>query len=207
MALDNECPLPTELSDISNLDCEQAHDQILKVLFTKPDQGFADATAYDTESNWTTRIAAIDVTKIAVSPYLVNNTTTPGGPILFGGNDNTTVRGVSRTVGEEFTELTWELHNITEEITREVRALQKFARNGQLACYLVGDNFSYFAGQTPTSDYYGIKISDMFLQGWQNFGGITAPDSRVLTIKFDPTTTDTKQFFSHSNFNPANLIN
>ena len=97
MSLDIQCPLPTEIGDITPTDCAENFGQIVKIAFQRSGYTFTDITD---ETEWDTLLAASDDTKIVISPFAENVVYPAGELITEGGDDNTTLFGQPVSVGK-----------------------------------------------------------------------------------------------------------
>lgn len=119
------CPAPSALAAIPATSCPVRFDQIQKLAFQRVQDSdpFADETALKTQSNWTTLLAASDDTKIIISPYLNNPIIPPSEALTEGGNDNTTIGGVTRLMGGGNVVVTGEFRNISIAALAKLKAL------------------------------------------------------------------------------------
>lgn len=119
------CPPPAALASIPAQSCPVRFDQIQKFAFQRKQSAapFANEAAIQTQANWTTLLAAVASTKVIVSPY-ANNIIIPQTEALTeGGNDNTTIGGVTRLMGGGNTVVTGEFRNISKEVWLALAAL------------------------------------------------------------------------------------
>lgn len=81
MSLLIDCPLPASLSVIDPTVCALNFNQIVKVAFQRSGTTFIDITD---ETEWDTFLAAVDETKIIITPFVENNTI-PAGELITEG--------------------------------------------------------------------------------------------------------------------------
>lgn len=120
-----DCPAPSALGAIPATSCPFRMDQIVKLAFQRKQSAapFANEAALQTQSNWTTLLAASDATKIIVSPFTNNVVVPPSEALTEGGNDNTTIGGVTRLMGGGNIVVTGEIRNISNSAWEALRKL------------------------------------------------------------------------------------
>lgn len=198
-----ECPLPTAIPSIPDATCPESYGLIGKIFFGIIGESFADTTDYDTEATWTTRLAAVDATKLSVTPTFNNPALAQSEPIVFGGDDNTTFDGAPQITGETSVTLEIQFYDLPQA---QYEALTEFtceAAGGRLGIILAGNNFSRYSGSTEP-DF--IKVSSAFM-GTVGLGGRTEPNQNQMTITLPAGWQKNTTLFKHTNFNPMDLVN
>jgi hypothetical protein len=96
-----QCPTPATLAAIPAMNCPIKFDQIQRIAFGRKttDARFDTEAEMITQAARTSLLAASDATKIVISLYFTDLTISVGEPIKTGGNDNTTINGISELQG------------------------------------------------------------------------------------------------------------
>lgn len=96
-----KCPPPAAIADIDPVTCPEKFGQIQRIaLRRKQTPGvpvtptFATVADLLDQTKWTAALAAADVTKIQVTPFISGLVLPPGTPITEEGDNNNTVNGV-----------------------------------------------------------------------------------------------------------------
>ena len=93
-----QCPLDATIPDLVDLDCPTKFGQIGKIAFQEVGNPFTDITD---QAEWTAALAAVDSTKVQVTPILHGQESTPAEPVTVGGaGDNTVYDGTIEIVSE-----------------------------------------------------------------------------------------------------------
>lgn len=120
------CPLPAALTTIPASSCPVKFDQVVKMAFQRSGQtSFADLTALQTLATWTPLLAAVNSTKVIVTPYFASLSFPPSEAQEEGGNDNTTVNGIPVYKGEGFVQITGVFEGLTKA---QYQALKKLTQ-------------------------------------------------------------------------------
>lgn len=94
------CPLPAAITTIPDVTCGLSIKQIQKfIIARRSDQLIATLASAALLASWTPLLAAVDNTKVQVSPFVESVVIPPSEPILEGGDDNTTIDGAPIVVG------------------------------------------------------------------------------------------------------------
>lgn len=118
------CPAPSALAAITATTCPTKFDQIQKMALGRVFAGrFADATDLGTEATWTAAKALTTSEKIVITPYLSNLVIPGSEAIKQGGNDNTTLNGVSEVMGGQMVTVTFTLKNVSAATAEALRAI------------------------------------------------------------------------------------
>jgi hypothetical protein len=210
------CPLPAEIPDIATATCLEDFGQIQKLSLQRqfasagtknafPDTGLGEIRLL---ASWTALLAAIDNTKVQVTPDVENPTSEAGAARTVGGG-NATIGGITKNIGREPSTMTFTLNAYNQGIIEDMKAYEYelaigvylFNEHGQIGC-LVDDR------DTPT-EYYPIPIAPRtFFVGDKMFGGLEAEDSNTLTYQFLPNWSDKFVVVDPTDFNPlTDLVN
>ena len=93
-----KCPAATSIATVPNMTCPETFGQIQKVAFQRlyTDagarncfEGTPDGKDIKKLAAWTPLLAAVDSTKVAMSPYIQAPTAEGGAPRTFGGGNET----------------------------------------------------------------------------------------------------------------------
>jgi hypothetical protein len=129
MSLTQTCPLPAALTAIPESACPFRFDQISKIAFQQiQTSGFMTETTVLLKATWTALLAAVDATKIVLSPPINNLVLPPTEINAEGGNDNTTIGGVRNVKGLNMVTVTGQLLNISVATKLAMQALFDFSK-------------------------------------------------------------------------------
>lgn len=203
------CPLPTALTAVGTFDCPEKLDQVVRLAFQrKQATPTFDGTAGNditVEADWNTRIAAVDNTKIVLSPFISGLTFPNSESIVNGGGDNTTVFGLPEYQGEG---------NITVEATLKdapaniVDALDLLSCESKAQAGKAGLTAFFFnrfsqimhGANFDAFEIYNFRLSSMGSEGYNasnvhmiRFDLVNSPDcwdrgKTLVTPAFDPLT-------------------
>jgi hypothetical protein len=85
------CPLAATIPSIGEVDCKEAFGLVGKLAFQRLGNPFTDITL---QAEWDAALAAVDATKIALTPLTLDSQEFPSSTtITVGGDDNTTFDG------------------------------------------------------------------------------------------------------------------
>ena len=199
------CPPAAAMGGITIPNCPVGFGQVQKLILmryysTGSTKNVFTAVEMDDLTNFNTRAAAVDGTKLQITPFVQNPESSPGEPITYGGG-NETVDGAEIIIGVNPTVLTMRLDFLPAQTLTELKALA----GEVLGVMLVDGNGQIGAAVDDVAspaNYYPIRIvqntwfvSDVVL------GGYEAPDSVNLqfslpgnwsndVVPFKPTTFD-----------------
>lgn len=184
-----QCPLPTALTAIPQPTCPFKFDQIVRAAFQRRQPvgtpPFASLVLAQTLSEWTDYKAAVDSTKVVVSPMFAGLTIPQSEALTAGGNDNSTFNGIrdyngegSVTVNGQFSNLPPASKRALDKLSQESLASAVGVSN--LTVYLFNrDRYGFMVNPVDgagaaTTNYVGIPI--------YNFR-ISSPGSEGLNAK------------------------
>lgn len=186
------CPAGEHLADLEIAECKESLGQIQKVIIQRKYQSAGllnkiSAEDIKTKAKMTALASASDGTKIIISPYIQNPTTTPGEPRTFGGG-NQTLGGIEIVIGREPTTFEGVIY---QEMQRTIKALKEYSCE-EIGVYLIDENGNIGAiadnPRTP-ANYSPIPIRSFFV-GDKNLGGYEEPDSNIIRWSFLPNWSD-----------------
>lgn len=218
MGLNCGCPAGAHLADLEIAECKESLGQIQKIIIQRR-YGTSGALNYITEANIKSKAAmaalaaAADGTKIIISPYIQNPTTTPGEARTFGGG-NQTLGGVEIVIGREPTTFEGVIY---QELQSTIKTLKEYSCE-EIGVYLIDENGNIGAiysksintgGKSPATGYMPIPIRSFFV-GDKNLGGYEEPDSNSIRWSFLPNWSDDLKIVKQSDmdYNPlTDLVN
>lgn len=206
MGMNCGCPAGAHLADLSIAECKESLGQIQKVIIQRKYQSAGllnkiSATDIKTKTAMAGLAAAADGTKIIISPYIQNPTTTPGEARTFGGG-NATLGGIEIVIGREPT--TFE-GIIYQESQQTIKSMKSYSCE-EIGVYLIDENGNIGAiADDPASpaNYSPIPIRSFFV-GDKNLGGYEEPDSNAIRWSFLPNWSDNLVIIKQSelDYNP-----
>ena len=210
MGMNCGCPIGAHLSDLSIAECKESLGQIQKIIIQRKFQSTGvlnKIAAADIKSK--TAMAALAAsatgTKIIISPFIQNPTTTPGEARTFGGG-NQTLGGIEMVIGREPT--TFE--GVIYQEKQSTIATMKDYSCEDIGIYLVDENGNIGAiTEDDGSNYQPIPVRSFFV-GDKNLGGYEEPDSNAIRWSFLPNWSDKLVIINQSlmDYNPlTDLVN
>lgn len=170
------CPLPSYLRAIALTSCPQKWGQIQKVAFARVyADRFANAGGFISQAVWQALLATTNDSRLVISPYFAGMQFPVGEAITSGGNDNTTINGVTDLLGGQMIKVPFVLTNQSAQTMREIRdlAAESMIQPGfsQLSMYLFNDNNEVIYDQSSdASQYNGFKIYNLFVPDVSSLG-------------------------------------
>lgn len=214
MGMNCGCPIGAHLQDLEIAECKESFGQIQKVIIQRKYQSVGmlnkiELSAIKIKSNLVSLAAAADGTKIIISPYIQNPTTTPGEARTFGGG-NATLGGVEIVIGREPT--TFE-GIIYQESQATIKAMKSYSCE-EIGVYLIDENgnigaISVYGDGDPLHYVSPIPIHSFFISD-KKLGGYEEPDSNTIRWSFLPNWSDNLIIIKQSemDYNPlTDLIN
>ena len=192
MGMNCGCPAGAHLTDLVIAECKESLGQIQKIIIQRKYQSAGllnkiSAADIKTKTAMAGLAAAADGTKIIVSPYIQNPTTTPGEARTFGGG-NQTLGGIEIVIGREPT--TFE-GTIYQESQQTIKAMKNYSCE-EIGVYLIDENGNIGAiADDPANpaNFSPIPIRSFFV-GDKNLGGYEEPDSNAISWSFLPNWSD-----------------
>lgn len=184
----NNCPLPTVLTAIDTNACQFNFDQIVKIAFqrTQTTASFADDTAIQTLSNWTTLKAASDATKIVISPIIQNFAVPKSEPQKAGGNDNSTPFGMPNLFGNGSVSPAGDFPSLNSTILGQLdlltqHSLMNSAGNSDLTMFLFNkDGYCFY-----NDGYFGVELFN-FIVGTLGSEGLNSKNMNGFAMDLKP---------------------
>jgi len=195
------CPPAATIPAITDVTCKEVFGLIGKLAFQRFGTPFVDITD---ETEWITKIAAADATKIQVTPLTLDSQDVPSStPITVGGDDNTTFDGAPIIVGETSVTATFIIRDLPIDSYKEIYEYACEVNNGDTGVYLLGNEFIISdENEAP------LKASSFFI-GTPLLGGRTDTNNYPITITFPAGWWKTAKFNSTTTagWNPMDLTN
>lgn len=206
MGLNCGCPAGAHLTDLSIAECKESLGQIQKVIIQRKYQsaGLLNKISADdikTKTAMAALASASNGTKIIISPYIQNPTTTPGEARTFGGG-NQTLGGIEIVIGREPTTFEGVIY---QESQQTIKAMKTYSCE-EIGVYLIDENGNIGAiadNPTTPANYSPIPIQSFFV-GDKNLGGYEEPDSNTIRWSFLPNWSDNLVIIKQSelDYNP-----
>ena len=201
------CPAASALTTIPAAGCPESFGQIQKIAFVRlaksngTKNGFSTTAKITLKASWTALMAAVDGSKVVISPYIQAPSQEAGSPRTFGGG-NETLGGVEIIIGREPSTFTGVLRAVPQDIIKAMKALQCEAQADNLGVYLFDENGAIEAVKgSGADDYSPIPIRSLFI-GDKAHGGLEAPDSNAIQFTFLPNYSDDLAIVVPTDFNP-----
>ena len=210
------CPAGAHLADLNIAECKESLGQIQKIIIQRRygSQGVLNKIAAAdiiTKTAMTALATAADGTKIIISPFIQNPTTTPGEARTFGGG-NQTLGGIEIVIGREPTSFEGIIY---QEKQSTIKTMKEYSCE-EIGVYLIDENGNIGAIKeevtsegTTTVNYLPSPIRSFFV-GDKNLGGYEEPDSNAIKWSFLPNWSDNLEIVKQStmDYNPlTDLIN
>lgn len=208
MSLICSCPAAAALTTIPNVACPENFGQIQKVAFQRlresdgSEVGFSNANDIKAIASWTALLAAVDDTKIVISPY-INAPTDGGGDARLSSGGNDDLGGIPEVLGGNPVTFEGSLRSVPQSVIKAMKALQCEANAGNLGVYLFDENGNIEAiKKTSGQDefYRPIPIRALFI-GSKIHGNWDAKDSNLISWQYPDNYSDDLVIVK-PNFNP-----
>ena len=166
------CPLDAVIPDLVDLDCPTKFGQIGKIAFQIKDNPFVDITD---NAEWVTALAALDATKVQVTPILHAQESTPPEPVTVGGaGDNTVYDGTIEVVSEGIYQINFSLRNPSPAVLTALKEYE--CEVSRLGIYMGGSDFVI-----SKADSSAIPVSSLYIQSSPALNGNT--DANIAQVQ------------------------
>lgn len=207
MSLVCQCPAAASLTTIPNVACAENFGQIQKVAFqrlVKADgtkNSFTSTASILLKASWTALLAAVDGSKVVVSPY-INAPADGGGDARMSSGGNDDLGGVPEVLGGEPVQFTGQIRAVSQTVIKAMKSLQCEANAGNLGVFLFDENGNIEAikGETDGT-YYPIPIRALFI-GSKIHGNYDAKDSNAISWYYPDNYSDDLAIVVPTDFNP-----
>jgi hypothetical protein len=157
-----QCPLGATIGDLVDLSCPTKTGQIGKIAFQQVGQPFVDITD---QAEWTTALAALDATKVQVTPILHGQESTPAEPVTVGGaGSNEVYDGTIEIVSDGIYQINFNIRNPSPEVLAALKDYE--CEVSRLGIYMGGRDFVY-----SNADFSAIPVSSLYVQESPSLGG------------------------------------
>lgn len=200
---DCDCPLPSEISDLTDFDCPENWGQIQKVAFQRRDAlslfSGTGLNPIETLASWTAFLTAVDDTKIVITSFVEAFTILAGDPVLEGGGDNSTLNGVEIVAGRDPSTVEGMIKSAPQ--TTVIKDLKTLQCEGKLTAYFFNEFGNIIASEVVLDDdYNGFDVQSMFI-GDKNNEGFGTRDSNAFRFALKGNWSDTARVIIPT-FNP-----
>ena len=206
-----KCPAEASIDTIPQIKCPENFGQIQKIAFQRLMNDSGEKNCFIKESSditklvsWTPLLAAVDSTKVVVSPYIYAPTEEEGAERTFGGG-NESLGGITENIGREPNSFTGSFKRIPQNVINTIKKLQCESIAHNLGVYLFNEHGQIEALKDSAIEdkFYPIPIESLFI-GDKVHGGLEAPDSNSIKWLFLPNYSDTLTIITPE-FNPLEL--
>lgn len=193
MGLNCACPPAAALTGFAIPECLENFGQVNKVIFQRifSAAGTKNKLTADPaiQATWTPAFAALDGTKMVITPYVSNPTVTPGAQKTYGGG-NATPGGIVKIIGTEPTTFTAQFDDLPQSIIKSLKLMM--CEN--VGIFVINERGQIGGMGLPTGvaqavEYYPIPISSLFI-GDKAFGGLDNPDTNAINWSWKPNWSD-----------------
>lgn len=183
------CPESAAVETIPEVDCLEKWGQLQKFIIQRRKNGAVENVIVDATTDptllatWTDLKAAVDSTKVQVSPYFVSGTLTPGEAIEEGGG-NDSIGGIAEITGTDPTPFTGTFKNIKQSI---IKAIKKYMCEKELAIFFIneaGQIIGRTSDPATNLDFKGFPVRSFFTS---DLGGTGFGASNMNTFKWQFT--------------------
>jgi hypothetical protein len=192
-----DCPRPAALPTIEAYDCAENIGQIQKMIFQRAgfqfDSGAVTPILFNAKADWETLLAAVDDTKVVVTPFMTEVTIPQNAPVTFGGNDNTTIDGITRVDGTESVTVTGMLTSVPAKVVKQVREILECEEN--IVVYFINE-FGKIIGRDVSIAQDGSVIEGIPVGSQSGFvsdagnQGKNTRDTAMVQFSFAPAWRD-----------------
>lgn len=216
MSLICQCPAATALTTIPNVQCPENFGQIQKVAFQRLRQadgtentfpkvtGTPNSASIVTKTNWTSKMAASNGTKIVVSPY-INAPADSGGDARMSSGGNDDLGGIPTVLGGNPVQFEGQLRACPQDVIKTMKELQCEAAAGNLGVFLFDENGNIEAIKDPSDSdgltFKPIPIRALFI-GSKIHGNYDAKDMNSISWQYPDNYSDNLDIVKPSDFNP-----
>lgn len=174
---------PSILPNVPNMGCAVKYGQIQKIAFQRVGHPFNENDIL-TKAAWMAYLAAIDETKLVITPF-VESPDSDGGDERAFGSGNEVRDGIETIMGINPVKMTFALRRYPQRI---IKALKILCRVQDLGVYfLTGGNG--VIGLQDGSDICAIPIRALFV-GDLLLHGLAQPDRNTLSFRFKQNYSD-----------------
>lgn len=207
MSLICQCPAASALTTIPNVACPESFGQIQKVAFQRLRKADGTVNSFTSQASillkasWTALLAAVDGSKIVVSPY-INSPADSGGDARMSSGGNDDLGGIATVLGGNPVQFDGSLRSIPQSVIKVMKELQCEAAAGNLGVFLFDENGKIEAIEGETEGTYTpIPIRALFI-GSKIHGNYDAKDSNAISWQYPDNYSDNLAIVTPTDFNP-----
>lgn len=189
-----DCTNLSVIPTLEDVTCPEGNGQVGKIAFQFLNQAFTDISD---QSEWLTLIAAVDVTKIQLTPPLDNGLMPTVDPVTKGGGDNSTFRGAVRFISDAPQTFTAELPDAP---TSAIQKLRELICAKQIGVYILKDGGIY-----SRADMSALPIESNYT-GSRGFNGFGENDTNTFTFSIKGDWQD-DALWTTTTWIPTDLLN
>ena len=211
----NNCPDLGILVEIDAANCPFDLKQIQKMAFSSKGSviwdsatggGLGDGSPQvdsqiDTKADWDARRAAVDASKMVVTPFIGGDPIiTAGEPITEGGGDNSTLNGVEEVVGTNPSVFSAVFKSLS--VAQELAIKDLMCRSGvEVTLFLEGGKIAASKPSATSENITGFTTQSLFL-GDRNNEGFGTKDSFAFSFSLAAGWSETLVVIDPADFNP-----
>lgn len=165
MGLNQTCPLPDALTDITPITCAENLGQIQKIVLQRPQTTVPfptqDATIGGAAviASWDVYKAAVDSTKVVTTPFFEAYEVPGSEAILEGGDDNTTLDGAPILVGATTPRAEGMFRGLPAEVLKELKANCE----ANMTVYFINEFGKVIGTSIDGITFEGIPVTSLFI--------------------------------------------
>ena len=175
------CPPAAAIPAITPFTCGEDFGQIQKFIFQRRSAAvIATLVAAATLATWTALLAETDENKVVSTPFFENFVLPPVEAITEGGDDNTTLDGVARVVGQSTPTGTGNFASLPSATFEQ---LEQYNCEADLTVFMINE-FSQIIGYSANgTTFAGIPVTNFFI-GDKGLNGKNTVDKNMFRVSF-----------------------
>lgn len=157
-----ECPPPAAIAEIPAITCIEDIGQIQKIIFQRRQATptFATLVLPQTLANWTPLKAAVDSTKVQVTPFFEGFTITGVTALKEGGDDNSTLDGVAIVTGQSTPIANGNFRSLPVNV---FESLEKYNGEPNLTVWFITEFGKIWGHSENGTTFEGVPITEWFI--------------------------------------------
>lgn len=184
---------------------------VLKLAFVEIAGAIGGATPFTAVNilllaTWTPRLAAMDNTKIVLTPYIDNFKNEPGKAITEGGYDASTYNGVPRLRSIGYSTISGKLSGVSSALIANLRKLASKAGNFQHGTRLGVYFFHEGKGISANAAGQPVPVYNVFF-GDPMLVGLGASDDYEFEAHLEGGWSNARTIYETTDFTPSALVN
>ena len=192
MALVCSCPEAAAITTIPAVTCIESFGEVQKVIIQRTRDGSTlneiviatdDPTLLAT---WTALKAAVDSTKVQITPYIAELTNDDADPREA---SSVGIGGIARTLGSDFTSSTGQFHDIPQNVIKTIRQYNCEVGVSVFLVNAAGQIGGIADDNDAATTFRGIPVRSFFV-GNKVLGGRNDVDKNRIQWKYEPDWSD-----------------